>query len=67
MTKSRTPGTTAREVRKPVKKQQFTVILTGPQARALHLLAQHRGVPAGAMFRAWITAEFTATFGQEAG
>lgn len=65
MSKSRTTGTTAREVRKTVKKQQFTVILTGPQARNLHLLAEHRGLSAGALFRAWLAAEFTDTFGKE--
>lgn len=48
-----------------MKKQQFTVILTGPQARNLHLLAEHRGLSAGALFRAWLAAEFTDTFGKE--
>jgi hypothetical protein len=66
MPKSRTQGTTAREVRKPVKKQQFTVILSGPQARSLHLLAEHRGVSAGALFRAWLAVEYKLTVGNEA-
>jgi hypothetical protein len=65
MPKSRTLGTTAREVRKPVKTQQFTVILTGPQARGLHLLAERNGIKAAGLFRAWLLREFRAVFGKE--
>lgn len=48
-----------------MKTQQFTVILSGPQARGLHLLAEHRGLSAGALFRIWLVEEYTRIFGKD--
>lgn len=53
-------------MRKPVKTQQYTVILPSALARKMHLLAERRGMKASMLFRSWLLAECAVEFGGDA-